>query len=298
MSKLELNKLNFQEEDFEVVIQNPNHSANIDKNEITINRANQQAQETIDKARLDAKKIIHEAQENSNKKSNEIIEKAQNDAKEIIEKAQKEAKEILERTEAENKTLIEQSQTEIERRGQESALKGYDEGYKDAQEKFLEEIQEKIQEFDNFCSIQSTIKDKILKNASRDMLNLISEISKAVILKEIDGEILSKIINKTIQYFEKKEDITIILSEEYAKMLYQFQKKNLDLEDNFNFNDFKQYENFQVVYNNQIAQDTIIIENNKERYDASINEQLNVIIREIYEKTRSGNIDIGEYEAD
>ena len=42
--------------------------------------------------------------------------------------------------------------------------------------------------------------------------------------------------------------------------------------------------------------DTIIVENLKERYDASINSQLDVIIRNIYDNSQNGKLDLEQYE--
>ena len=86
----------------------------------------------------------------------------------------------------------------------------------------------------------------------------------------------------------------IILSEKYARLLYELQKKELDVK--FNFEDFKQYQNFEVIYNKELPEDTIIIENKQERFCASIEQQLDKIIREIFDNTQNGNIDTEEYD--
>ena len=114
--------------------------------------------------------------------------------------------------------------------------------------------------------------------------------------KELDAKTIDKIIKETISLLEKKENITIILSQKYAKLLYELQKESLEKDVEFNFEDFKQYENFNVVYNPNFSDDTIIIENLKERYDASINTQLDVIIRNIYDNTQNGKLDLENYE--
>ena len=294
MSKLQLDKINFQEDDFEVVVAgSQGGSQEHGKDAITLNRAEQQANETIEAARLEASKIISEANKKATDKLNQIIENANLEAKNIIDNANDEAKTLIETTQKENQQLIEQTQASLEEKTAQAAREGYEDGYQDAQSKFLEEMQEKIEDFNKFCEIQSTLKDKILKNASRDMLNLVQALSKSIILSELNGEILDKVIKKTIEYFEQKEDITIVLSKKYAQMLFEFQKKNFDVE--LNFAEFSQYENFKIAYNSQIDEDTIIVENNKERFDASISNQLEVVIREIYEKTKNGVVDVEEY---
>ncbi|MBQ7286654.1 MAG: hypothetical protein IJW73_02720, partial [Candidatus Gastranaerophilales bacterium] len=82
----------------------------------------------------------------------------------------------------------------------------------------------------------------------------------------------------------------------YARLLFEYQKQTLADEAEFNFEDFKQFENFEIVYNPSFDDDTIIVENLKERYDASINSQLDVIIRNIYDNSQNGKLDLEQYE--
>ncbi|MBR3605200.1 MAG: hypothetical protein IKL52_04145, partial [Candidatus Gastranaerophilales bacterium] len=169
------------------------------------------------------------------------------------------------------------------------------EGHKDGIEHAQEELEGKIADFDNFCSNQYEIRDKILKSANKDILDLIINISKKILLKELDAQTLDKIIKNAISLLEKKENINIILSEKYAKILYELQQKKLGEEVEFSPENFKQYENFNVVFNPDFSDDTIIVENLKERYDASINSQLDVIIRNIYDNTQNGKLDLEHY---
>ena len=47
------------------------------------------------------------------------------------------------------------------------------------------------------------------------------------LIKELDVQTIDKIIKNAINNLEKKENINIILSEKYAKLLFEFQKKSL-----------------------------------------------------------------------
>ena len=89
--------------------------------------------------------------------------------------------------------------------------------------------------------------------------------------------------------------MNIILSEKYAKLLFELQQKALDEEKEFNFENFKQYDGFDVIYNPKFADDTIIVENLKERFDASINSQLDIIIRNIFDNSQNGQLELEEY---
>ena len=280
MSKLNSSKINFNEKDFLVEIEYDNN--------------NKDAKDEPEEIEPETDKIIEEAKNNAKIEADAIIEKAKKDAQDIISEAQKKADAIVEEGNISKNEILTNAQTEIEHSSQEAAKKGYEEGYKDAQDKFLEEQEDKIKAFDEFCSVQNVIKDKILKNASREILNIIQNISKAVLLCEINADCLDKIIKKTISMFDKKENIVVILSEKYAKILYEAQKKEADIE--LNFEDFKQYNGFEVVYNKELPEDTIIVENPKERFCASVLNQLDKIIREIMNNTQNGNLDVEEYD--
>ena len=321
MSKLKLDKINFDESDFLVEVDNKENSQkekekshitsqnekqaqkeaqeiileaqkNIAESELILNRAKADAQELIELAQKEAQeikeKIQKELEETENKK-NEIIESANSEASKIIEESKENSSKELE-------DLIEKSKEDIESQRIETIKKAYDEGYKDGLEHIQNELSEKITNFESFCANQYEIKDKILKSANKEILNLITNISRKILLKELDAKTLNKIIKNATSLLEKKENINIILSEKYAKLLYEYQKQSLNNEIDFHFEEFKQYENFNIIFNPNFDDDTIIIENLKERYDASINAQLDVIIRNIYDNTQNGKLDLENFE--
>ncbi len=290
MSKLNSDKINYNESDFLIEVESDGFNSLISKRDLLLNRA----QNEIGSAKQQAEEMIQEAKMEAQLQADKIIEDANQQAQNIIEEAKKQAENIVEEGNTSKNEILTTAQQEVERASQEGANKGYEEGYQDAQNKFFEENEEKIKAFSDFCEIQSVVRDKILKNASREILNIVQNISKAVIMKELDSESLEKIIKKTITAFDKKENITIILSEKYAKLLYEIQKRELDIE--LNFEDFRQYQGFNVVYNKEFPDDTIIVENPQERFCASITGQLDKIIREILENTQNGVLDTEEYE--
>ena len=294
MSKLNSDKITYNENDFLVEVSESDAPKNqLSQEELLINRVQNEAESELEKAHQKALEIIEHAKSDAHNKASEIINNAQNEANTLIEQAKKQAEDLLEEAKTNKNEILTNAQSEIERSSQEAAIRGYEEGYQDAQNKFFEENEEKIKGFDEFCQNQNIVRDKILKNASREILNIIQNISNCVLLKELDPETLEKIIKNTITLFDKKENITIVLSEKYAKLLFELQQKQSDIE--LNFNDFKQYEGFNVVYNKELAPDTIIVENLKERFDSSIISQLDKIIRNIQDNTQ-GNLDLEEYD--
>lgn len=315
MSKLKLDKINFDESDFLVEVTKEKEKTPISsqskikvqkeaqeilleaqkriaESELILNRAKAEAQEILELAQKETqetKNKIKEELEQIERKKNETLESANSEALKIIEEAK-------ENSSKEANELIEKSKNDIEQERIETIKKAYNEGYQDGLEHIKSELNEKITDFEAFCSNQYEIKDKIIKSANKDILDLIINISKKILLKELDAQTIDKIIKNTISLLEKKENITILLSQKYAKLLYEYQKESLADNIEFNFEDFKQYENFEIVYNPSFDDDTIIVENLKERYDASINSQLDVIIRNIYENTQNGKLDLENFE--
>lgn len=264
------------------------------KEALILSQAQVRSKETVKKAKSDAENILAEAK----KEASLILETAKQEAQSLKDEAKKEVDEKLA-----------QSKDEIEAFRIEEAKRGYAEGHEDGLIKIKEELEEKILGFDEFCKNQFEIKEKILKSLSSDVLAIINSISKKVLLKELDSKTLERIIKATVLKLEKKENITIILSEKYAKLLFELQTQQLENDETeLNFEDFKQYENFKIVYNPKFAPDTIIVENLDERLDASISSQLDILIREIYEnisenseENASGRLDfegVAENEAD
>ncbi|MBQ4646988.1 MAG: hypothetical protein IJB79_06540 [Candidatus Gastranaerophilales bacterium] len=317
MSKIKLDKINFDEADFLVEVDKENEKGTKKNNskrtqeetkalneaqevileankkkdeaELILNRARNEAQELIDKTTLETNEAKHKAFAELEEQKKEIIEKANEEALKIIEEAK-------EKSNKESQELIENSKETIEQERVATIKNAYDEGYKDGLEHIQKEMEEKIQNFDVFCSNQYEVRDKILKSANKDIIDIILNISKKILLKEVDAKVIDKIIKNTVSLLEKKENVNVILSEKYAKILFEFQKESLADEIDFNFEDFKQYENFNVLYNSEFDDDTIIVENLKERYDASINSQLDVIVRNIYDNTQNGKLDLDNYE--
>ena len=280
----ELEKLNeAQLENFERL------QREISQAELQLNRARQDAQEIFDSAQKQASELVENALSEVEAQKIAIIEEAKAQAEQIVQEAK-------ETSSKEAETLIATSKEEIEQERITTIKTAYDEGYKDGLERIQEELEEKIQDLNNFCSNQYEIRDKILKSANKDMLDLILNITKKVLLKELDAQTIEKIIKNAISLLEKKENISIILSEKYARLLFEYQKQSLADDIEFNFEDFKQFENFEIVYNPSFDDDTIIVENLKERYDASINSQLDVIIRNIYDNSQNGKLDLEQYE--
>lgn len=300
MTKLKSDKISFNDDDFLVEVnekkQTPQNNYNITKNNNSETQ-DSSSESIIENAKKEADEIIRLAKESAEEEKAKILQQAKLNADEIINNTKSDLEKKRLNQEEECEKLLEDTKAQAEKIRTDEALRGYEEGYQDGYQKIREELEEKITGLDEFCASQFEIKEKIISSAKKDILSLISNISRKILLKESDGGAIDKIIQKTVNLFEKKENIKIVLSERYAKLLYEFQKNSLNEEIDFNFEDFKQYKNFDIVYNANFCDDTIIVENIDERFDASINSQLDILIKDIYENTNIAQLEIGEDEA-
>lgn len=316
MSKLRSDKISFDNDDFIIEVEELKPEAitakepepvveeeieeepQIDESELILNRARAQAQELINEANEKASEIIQKAQQEALEEKQKTLDEAHKKAQDIIKEADKNAQEALENSKSEIELLLQNSAKEIEQKRIEETKLGYEEGYQDAKEKIQEELEEKISAFDTFCLSQFEAKNKILKTAGKDIFDIIAGISKKILLKEPEASTLEEIIRSTIALFEKKENIKIILSEKYARILFELQKHSLGDDIELNFEEFKQFDNFELLYNPNLKDDTIIVENLSERYCASLEAQLDVIIRDILKNSKNGYLDTKDYSKD
>ncbi len=292
MNKLRYSKINFENEDFLVEIDSKEEEIvpieqnevieeekeeikqEIEESELILNRARAQADEIVEKANLKARKLIEQTKLEIEKQKEESLKETEKKAKEIIDNATNEAQ----KKNDEAKETIKNAQQELEDLRAQKAREGYEDGYKDGLEKGIIEQNEKFQDFDNFCEIQKEIEKKVLKKASNDIINVIQSIARKVLLKNIDCGTLGKIIDKTVELFDKQENFEILLSEKYYNIL-------LELEVPKNYN---------IISNKELKDDTIIVLGETESYSASIGDSIESIIEEIY-KSAKGEIEIENY---
>lgn len=104
---------------------------------------------------------------------------------------------------------------------QESAKKvgyqeGFDSGYQDGFEKAREEAHEHVTRLENFIQTAEVAKTEILKANERFVLEMIFQISKMVILKEIkqDPEYLIRLCRALIEKLDVRENIRVQVSPE------------------------------------------------------------------------------------
>ena len=230
----------------------------------------------IDDAKNKAKEII----DGANAEAGEILRRAHEESALIA----KEASEVLEKSKIESENLISNAQNESvqirEKASQEGAKDGYDSGYKDGLEKIKQEFLQKINDMEEITQSTFDIKNKILISSKREIVDLVLMIARKISVNSIDCDCIASVVNKAISLLTDKENIELILSERYAKLLNQVlnddllgQKPDLEI-------DIDKLRSIKLVYNSKIPDDTLIVQTPKERLDLSFNSQLDNISKE------------------
>ncbi len=196
-----------------------------------------------------------------------ILQRARAQAQEILDNARAQAKkeiEELNQRKAEIEGDIEALKQSVAEEGREEGFKlGYEEGLKSAQEA----SQDKIDAVDLFAKSNFEIKNKILSSTKDDILNLCFEITKKVCFRELDAEILGKIIDKALILLETKSQVNVMISPKLAEKLPEDFDKN--------------FMNIRIIQNAKIADDSIIVESLAGNIDCSIGVQIDKIANEI-----------------
>ena len=236
-----------------------------DKSQKIIDEASMQAQEILDKARLEADQMILKAQEDS--------QKLKNEANELLEKSKVEADSLLESTKNEVEQLKENA-------SQAGAKEGYQAGYDDGLKNIKEELVHKIFAMDEVIKNAFEMKKKIMSSSKREIVELVLMIARRVVLNSIDETSVARIVDKSISLLNDKENIELILSEKYAKLLNQVlnddlleQKPDLEI-------DIDKLRSIKLTFNSKFADDTLIVQTPKERLDLGFESQLDEISKE------------------
>ena len=236
-----------------------------DKSQKIIDEASMQAQEILDKARLEADQMILKAQEDS--------QKLKNEANELLEKSKVEADSLLESTKKEVEQLKENA-------SQAGAKEGYQAGYDDGLKNIKEELVHKIFAMDEVIKNAFEMKKKIMSSSKREIVELVLMIARRVVLNSVDEISVARIVDKSISLLNDKENIELILSEKYAKLLNQVlnddlleQKPDLEI-------DINKLRSIKLTFNSKFADDTLIVQTPKERLDLGFESQLDEISKE------------------
>lgn len=240
-----------------------------------INLMEQEAKDKIEKmlddARSKAQQIIQDAEFTSQQLKDEAqvcLDKAKNEAQEILNRANQEAQSI-------NEAANQEAQTIRELASKDGAKEGFEAGYSDGMEKIHQELMQKIQGMDEIAQSAFDVKNKILNSSKHEIVELVLLIAKKICIDSIDKESVAKVVSSSIKLLSDKENIELILSEKYARLLNEI----LNGEDIENI-DIDKLRGIKLTYNSKFSDDTLIVQTPKERLDLGFKTQLDNISKE------------------
>lgn len=260
-----LNRLNLLEKEAQDKAQKILDEANAKSEEI-INAASQEAQEIRSKASAEVDIL--------NKNANEILTQAQEQAKNTLDEANAKAQQIKEEA------------------SQQGAKEGYEAGYSDGLNKIKEEMLQKIHGMDEIVKNTFEMKQKILKSSKEEIVNLVLMIARKISINSVDAQSVASLVSKSLSLLSDKENIELILSEKYARLLNEVLSGNLSPDENCADDiDIDKLRNIKLTYNSKFPDDTLIIQTPKERLDLSFEQQLNQISNEFLKELNSSDDD-------
>lgn len=211
--------------------------------------------------------------EDFQRNTQQVIDNALSDANVIIQRAKEEANRMTE-------TVTEQSINMRRTAQTEGYSVGYDDGYKDAQDKVFE----RAEELKIIINEINASKDELFKRYEKQILETILEISEKVILQSLakDTKIISRLIKQAAKSFRNSDYVKITVSE-------------TDVSDEFVTDiDYLRtlvgnVQHIEIETLKDAQPGTVIIDNDSEITDASVSTQLKMITELARGKYRKDN---------
>lgn len=233
-----------------------------------LDEAAREAQNILESANIEAQGLKNRAQELLDcaaKKGDEILDEAKTEAQKIKETAQQEALGIKETA------------------SQEGAKEGYEAGYTDGCEKIRQELLQKIVAMDEIAKNAFEMKNKIMSSSKREIVELVLMIAKKVCIDSVDENALIHLVDEAVKLLSDKENIELILSEKYARLLNEILNNTLNSDTAQADIDIDKLRSIKLSYNSKMSDDTLIIQTPKERLDLGFETQLNQIAQKFKE---------------
>lgn len=202
-----------------------------------------------------------------------IIEKANQEAQKIIEEAKLQAQQIINDAVFEAQNQCDEIKENAKNEGYQA---GYDNGYIDGTNQITQELTDKIINVDNFTQSTFEIKKRIIKSAHKDIIELLAIISDKICHKKLeqDEKIFEEITKSAINLLKEKENINIIVNPKMAQKIWEISDTLKET--------VQGLENIKIIEDSSVGVDGTIVEGVKNRIDCTIQNQIKVIIDELY----------------
>ncbi len=218
---------------------------------------------------------------------NKEITDAQLIADSIIAEAKKRAQELINQTNLQCSAQITQATTEAQNSKEQitadARRQGYEEGYEDGQQKITQELQDIIENVNNFAKSEFEIKHRIIKSLHTDILDLVVNISEKICKRQLllDEQTLKNVVENAILQLKEKENVTIIVNPQMAEKIYAISE---DMKTKIHT-----LESIKIIEDNSISPDGTIVESVGSRIDARVSAQIEQISNKLFDELNSTN---------
>lgn len=226
---------------------------------------------------LKSSSIYNEIIEEARKKHEQIVSEAEKKAEEIMDKAYMEYEKQLNIAYKKSKTIFEESRDKGYSEGYELGINnGYDEGYNKGYEEGKKEAEKLIKEALEIKEYYNTRRSQILKDAEKDLIDLVIAICEKVFNQKVmeDEKYIISLVLNGIEGLEVKDKLTIITSKEDYEVL----KNN----ENTILAKASLIDSVEIRINSEMKKGDCILETSKGNIDVSLNGQLEEIKDFIY----------------
>ncbi len=218
---------------------------------------------------------------------NKEITDAQLIADTIISEAKKRAQQIVNQANSQGSDMIARATTEAQNSREQvtadARRQGYEEGYNEGREQIKQELQDIIENVNNFAKSEFEIKNRIVKSLHTDILDLVINISEKICRNQLiyDKQTLSNVVENAILQLKEKENVTIIVNPQMAEKIYAISD---DMKEKIHT-----LESIKIIEDNSISPDGTIVESVGSRIDARVSAQIEQISNKLFDELNSTN---------
>ena len=213
----------------------------------------------------------------SQAKVQQILEETDLKAQQIISQAESKTKIIVETANNEATRIIEDSRKKAENEYEAIKQQAYEEGFKKGQEdgleKFKQDASDGLKALETLASSSFDLKKNIIDSATRDIVELVSQISDKVCHASFNDEILRKITLDAMKHLKDKENITIIVS---PKLVDNINALTGNIRE-----EISKIKTLKIVEDSSLSPDGVIVETPQTRLDSRISAQISEITQKM-----------------
>ncbi len=224
----------------------------------------------------EGKKVLNKEITDAHLIAETILQEAKKRAQEIVNQANQQSSAMIASATAEAQNSREQVTADARRQG-------YEEGYEEGRQKITQELQDIVENVNNFAKSEFEIKHRIVKSLHTDILDLVVNISEKICRNQLlyDKKTLQNVVENAILQLKEKENVTIIVNPQMAEKIYAISG---DMKEKIHT-----LESIKIIEDNSISPDGTIVESVGSRIDARVSAQIEQISNKLFDELNSAS---------